>query len=188
MNTGEVINARDLERYYRVRKGGLFQKPITLKAMDGVSFSIHREETLGVVGESGCGKSTLARLVTMIERPTAGQFEINGMDLPQALSSHNVHLCPTAPRPSASFGSIGGLPPCGIGCRERLLTPADKYYVPAFSGRLGIPDSRSRIQGHEAFKQGRHVAGDLLLFFDGCIFFNALFNTQIHGAGLAGGC
>jgi len=80
MNNGEVINARDLARYYRVKKGGLFQKSMTLKALDGVSFSINKGKTLAVVGESGCGKSTLARLVTMIERPTAGQFEINGID------------------------------------------------------------------------------------------------------------
>jgi ABC-type oligopeptide transport system ATPase subunit len=44
------------------------------------SFSVNKAKTLAVVGESGCRKSTLARLVTMIERPTAGQFEINGMD------------------------------------------------------------------------------------------------------------
>ena len=80
MNNDEVINARNLTRYYRVKKGGLFRKPLTLKALDGVSFSIDKGKTLAVVGESGCGKSTLARLVTMIERPTAGQFEINGMD------------------------------------------------------------------------------------------------------------
>jgi len=80
MRNDEVINARDLARYYRVKNGGLFQKPLTVKALDGVSFSINKGKTLAVVGESGCGKSTLARLVTMIERPTAGQFEINGMD------------------------------------------------------------------------------------------------------------
>ncbi len=80
MNNGEVISARNLARYYRVKKGGFFRKAMTLKALDGVSFSINKGKTLAVVGESGCGKSTLARLVTMIERPTAGQFEINGID------------------------------------------------------------------------------------------------------------
>ena len=80
MNNGEVIKARNLSRYYRVKKGGFFQKAMTLKALDGVSFSINKGKTLAVVGESGCGKSTLARLVTMIERPTAGHFEINGID------------------------------------------------------------------------------------------------------------
>jgi len=80
MTNDVIIKATDLARYYRVKKGGLFQKPMTLKALDGVSFSIKAGETLAVVGESGCGKSTLARLVTMIEKPTHGQFELKGTD------------------------------------------------------------------------------------------------------------
>ncbi len=78
MKNGEIINARNLARYYKIRLEGLFQKPAILKALDGVSFSIQAGKTLAVVGESGCGKSTLARLVTMIERPTSGEFEIKG--------------------------------------------------------------------------------------------------------------
>lgn len=80
MKNREVVNAKNLTRYYKVKKEGLFQKSATLKALDGVSFSLKKGETLAVVGESGCGKSTLARLVTMIEPPTAGAFEINGID------------------------------------------------------------------------------------------------------------
>ncbi|MGB5987941.1 MAG: dipeptide ABC transporter ATP-binding protein [Desulfobacterales bacterium] len=80
MNRAEVIHARDLARYYKVRGGGFLSKSATLKALDGVSFTIKAGETLAVVGESGCGKSTLARLVTMIEPPSRGKFEINGLD------------------------------------------------------------------------------------------------------------
>ena len=79
MTEKPIIVARNLARYYKVRTGGFFDKPSILKALDGVSFSITAGKTLAVVGESGCGKSTLARLVTMIERPTSGDFEIDGM-------------------------------------------------------------------------------------------------------------
>ena len=80
MSNNEVVRAEGLARYYHVRTGGWFSPSITLKALDGVSFSVDRGKTLAVVGESGCGKSTLARVVTMIEPPTAGQLEIGGID------------------------------------------------------------------------------------------------------------
>ncbi|MCA0433181.1 MAG: ABC transporter ATP-binding protein [Proteobacteria bacterium] len=70
-----VLEARDLKRYYSVKRG-LFAGEATLKALDGASFTLERGKTLAVVGESGCGKSTLARLLTMIEGPTAGSFRI----------------------------------------------------------------------------------------------------------------
>lgn len=70
-----VLTARDLRRHYAVRRG-MFAESATLKALDGASFTLERGKTLAVVGESGCGKSTLARLLTMIEEPTAGSFRI----------------------------------------------------------------------------------------------------------------
>ncbi|HLJ20548.1 MAG TPA: peptide ABC transporter ATP-binding protein, partial [Stellaceae bacterium] len=68
-----------LTRHYSIRRG-LFAPPAVLKAVDGVSFSIEPGRTLAVVGESGCGKSTLARMVTLIEPPTAGQLRLIGKD------------------------------------------------------------------------------------------------------------
>ena len=55
--------------------------PCTVKALNGVSFSLKRGKTLGVVGESGCGKSTLARQLTMIETPTSGSLTIDGKNV-----------------------------------------------------------------------------------------------------------
>ncbi|NKK63982.1 peptide ABC transporter ATP-binding protein [Rhizobium leguminosarum] len=74
---GAVLEGRDLARFYTVNRG-LFKADATVKALNGVSFSLHSGKTLAVVGESGCGKSTLARLVTMIEDPTAGELLIDG--------------------------------------------------------------------------------------------------------------
>jgi dipeptide transport system ATP-binding protein len=56
----------------------------TVRALDGVSFSLEPERTLAVVGESGCGKSTLARALVMIERPTRGTLAIEGTDVASA--------------------------------------------------------------------------------------------------------
>ena len=72
-----VLEAQDLKRHYQVG-GGLFKKEQTLKALDGASLELHSGKTLAVVGESGCGKSTLARVVTMIEEPSAGTLKIDG--------------------------------------------------------------------------------------------------------------
>ncbi len=74
-----VAEAKDLARHYRIGRG-VFAPPAVLKAVDGVSFSIGPGHTLAVVGESGCGKSTLARLVTLIEPPTAGSLRLIGRD------------------------------------------------------------------------------------------------------------
>jgi dipeptide transport system ATP-binding protein len=73
-----LVVARNLERIYAVG-GGLLRRR-ALRAVGGISFTIGAGRTLAVVGESGCGKSTLARLVTLIEKPTAGSLMLDGID------------------------------------------------------------------------------------------------------------
>ena len=80
---GVIAAAQDLKRHYLVG-GGLRREPATLKALDGVGFVLEIGRTLAVVGESGSGKSTLGRLVTQIERPTAGTLQIAGIDTAKA--------------------------------------------------------------------------------------------------------
>jgi dipeptide transport system ATP-binding protein len=74
-----LVVARNLERTYAVG-GGLLRAGARLRAVGGISFSLTAGRTLAVVGESGCGKSTLARLVTLIEKPTAGSLMLDGID------------------------------------------------------------------------------------------------------------
>ncbi len=77
--TSFVLQAEGLARHYRVRQG-LLKPAATVKALDGVSFTLQPGRTLAVVGESGCGKSTLARQLTLIEPPSAGALRIDGRD------------------------------------------------------------------------------------------------------------
>ena len=78
-----VLTATDLSRHYEIQQGS-FRKPAILKALRGASFTLTPAKTLAIVGESGCGKSTLARLVTLIETPTAGKLVIGNEDVSTA--------------------------------------------------------------------------------------------------------
>jgi dipeptide transport system ATP-binding protein len=74
-----LLEAHDLAKHYSVSRG-LFKPKATVKALNGVSFTLSAKKTLAVVGESGCGKSTLARQLTLIEPPTRGSLKIRGTD------------------------------------------------------------------------------------------------------------
>ncbi|KTG29296.1 ABC transporter ATP-binding protein [Haloferax profundi] len=73
-----LLEVNDLKTYYE--DGGLLSSN-PVKAVDGVSFSIERGETLGLVGESGCGKSTLGRTLMRLEEATAGEVKLDGTDI-----------------------------------------------------------------------------------------------------------
>lgn len=72
----KMVEIHNLKQYFPV-SGGLFQKKY-VKAVDDVSFYIHKGETLGLVGESGCGKTTTGRTLLRLYEPTAGRIIYNG--------------------------------------------------------------------------------------------------------------
>lgn len=78
-----LLQVQDLVREYTLPREHLFRPPGTVKALNGVSFSIAAGRSLGVVGESGSGKSTLARLVMALDAPTVGTVELLGRNLHQ---------------------------------------------------------------------------------------------------------
>ena len=80
MTAGPVLEVVNLVRHYEIGQGFL-RRPATLKALDGISFSLAPGKTLAVVGESGSGKSTLARQITLIETPTSGEIRVAGRDI-----------------------------------------------------------------------------------------------------------
>ena len=73
-----IVDVRDLEVHFRIRRG-LFGAQ-TVRAVDGVSFTIAAGETLGLAGESGSGKSTIARSLVRITRPTGGTIRVGGTE------------------------------------------------------------------------------------------------------------
>jgi len=79
--TEPLLEVKNLKKYFPI-KGGIFSKPIGyVHAVDRVSFSLNRGESLGLVGESGCGKSTAARAILRLIEPTEGEILFEGKDV-----------------------------------------------------------------------------------------------------------
>jgi oligopeptide transport system ATP-binding protein len=76
-----LLEVSDLKKHYPVRSGVLRRTVGTVRAVDGVSFTVGFGETLGLVGESGCGKSTVARTILRLLEPTSGSIRLNGRDI-----------------------------------------------------------------------------------------------------------
>ena len=81
-NNRPLIEVKDLKEYFNINVGMFKYKP--LKAVDGVTFSINRGETLGLVGESGCGKTTVGRTLLHLYKPTGGEVWYDGKKLSTA--------------------------------------------------------------------------------------------------------
>ena len=77
-----LLEVHDLVVHFRLSKGLLFARhSATVRAVDGVTFSIARGDTVGLVGESGCGKSTTGRAIVRLNRPTAGSIRLDGHEV-----------------------------------------------------------------------------------------------------------
>ena len=77
-----VITVRNIQKYFPVTAGVVLRKVVgQVKAVDGISFVIRKGETYGLVGESGCGKTTTARMILLVEEPTAGEISFNGSSI-----------------------------------------------------------------------------------------------------------
>lgn len=80
-DSAPLIRVENMKKYYPVKGGIITHTTGYVKAVDGVSFSVMRGQTLGLVGESGCGKSTIGRQVVGLETPTEGKIYYDGLDL-----------------------------------------------------------------------------------------------------------
>ena len=85
----ELIRVENLKKHFPIRKGILRKVKAHVKAVDGVSFSIHEKETIGLVGESGCGKTTAGRSILKLLEPTDGFIEYRGEEITH-LNKHQM--------------------------------------------------------------------------------------------------
>ena len=76
-----LLEVQNLKKHFPIKKGILSRTVGQVRAVDGISFTLRRGETLGLVGESGCGKTTVGRSIMRLIEPTSGQVNFNGQDL-----------------------------------------------------------------------------------------------------------
>ncbi|MGH7358534.1 MAG: ABC transporter ATP-binding protein [Candidatus Rokuibacteriota bacterium] len=147
-----LLETRDLRTHFR--RGGWLQPARTLRAVDGVSISLARQETLGLVGESGSGKTTLGRTILRLVEPTAGRVLLGGADItglsqaalrPMRRRMQIVFQNPYASlNPRRSVGSIVGQP------LAVHAVPGDHgRMVGDLLDRVGLPRDAARRYPHE---------------------------------------
>ena len=88
MSAPPLLDVRNLQTWFPIRRGLLQRITGHVKAVDGVSFTLARGETLGLVGESGCGKTTVGRTLLRLIEPTGGQVLFEGRDVIEIGRAH----------------------------------------------------------------------------------------------------
>src|ERR687897_67097 len=81
LSAKDLLTVENLKTYFPIRAGILQRVVAQVKAVDGVSFTIHEGETFGLVGESGCGKTTVSRTILRLVRATDGAVTFDGEDV-----------------------------------------------------------------------------------------------------------
>jgi peptide/nickel transport system ATP-binding protein/oligopeptide transport system ATP-binding protein len=150
------LEVQDLVKHFPVHGGLLLRRKGVVKAVDGVSFTIPRAETLGLVGESGCGKTTVSRMVLKLTEPTSGRILLNGVDVtglsPAAMWQHrrNVQIVFQDPysslNPRMSAGAIVGEPLSNFGI---ATGPEKEQRVAELFAHVGLRPEAMRRYAHE---------------------------------------
>lgn len=132
MADNTVVEVRNLVKHFSSQTGIVRRGKENIRAVDGVSFSIKKGETFGLVGESGCGKTTVGRCILRLTQPTQGEVKINGLDI-LSLSKKQLRIL----RPKIQmifqdpFSSLDPRMPVGeiIGeaVKEHKLVPKSQY-------------------------------------------------------------
>ena len=151
-----LLEVESLVKYFEVRRGALGRVRAAVRAVDGVSFSIGRGETLGLVGESGSGKTTVGRCILRLIPPTAGRIRFDGSDVltlnPAALRAFRRRARIVFQDP---FGSLNPRLTAGAAVREVLTVhglargrAADER-VAELLGLVGLAPDAAGLYPHE---------------------------------------
>jgi oligopeptide transport system ATP-binding protein len=151
-----LLEVTDLVKHYAVRGGILRRQVGTVHAVDGVSFSVGKGETLGLVGESGCGKSTVARSVLRLVEPSSGAIKLNGTDItglsksemrPHRRSMQIVFQDPFASlNPRMTAGDIVGEP---LGVHGLATGRAQQDRVAELFAQVGLRPDQMKNYPHQ---------------------------------------
>ena len=156
MPSDSLVEVRNLVKYFPVKGGILQRTQAWVKAVDDVSFTVRRGETLGLVGESGCGKTTVGRLILKLIKPTSGHILYDGKDL-AALRERDMK--PFRKRMQIifqdPFSSLDPRTPIGDSIGEGLRVHGvndarqRRHQVLEIMKRVGLEDYHARRYPHE---------------------------------------
>lgn len=152
----ELIQVKNLVKYFPVREGILQRVKDYVRAVDNVSFVVRQGETLGMVGESGCGKTTIGRTMLRLLEPTSGSvlidqqdvFKLNGAEL--KAMRRNMQIIFQDP-----YASLDPRMPIGESVMEglnihRIGTPSERYQIMLETlKKVGLEDYHARRYPHE---------------------------------------
>src|ERR1700738_1782755 len=151
-----ILEAAGLSKHFQTKRGVFGGNRGVVRAVDGISFTIERGQTLGIVGESGCGKTTTAKLVLGLEEPTGGTIRFEGRDLQQLDAAGRRHYRKSVQAvfqdPYASLNPrmrVGAIIAEPLVTNERLLSGEVRQRVLRLLDMVGLPDRAADLFPHE---------------------------------------
>lgn len=151
-----VLEVRNLKKYFPIKSGFLRLVIGNVKAVDGISFTIKRGTTMGLVGESGCGKSTVGRTLLRLQSKTEGEVLFDGVDIFKLSKSELRKIRPkiqiifqdpySSLSPRMPIGEI-----IGEAVREHGIVPPEEYddYISRIMRACGLPEYYKERYPHE---------------------------------------